>query len=1011
MSKKLAYLTIAVLALGLVPTGRADGLDPDLIAWWRLDEGSGTTAADSGVNGLNGALVNEPQWRDDGVRNGCLFFDGYDDCVRVTQDDRLNPGTGSFTVVFWANVDKTTGARGDTNWDLAVAKRDSGSAGYYVGADRNQGTAAETGYKFMLGDTGANRKDTPYVPVPLGEWVFVAAVLDRELNVHKISVDGGHTWETAIPPTGPIAPARDLGIGWDIGQNNYWFHGQIDEVALLSRALSDSQILLIMQEGMTPALAKGAYPQNGATDVPCDVTLSWTAGVYAATHDLYLGTSLEDVEAAGRGNPLGVLRSQDQDTLEFEPETLAFDQIYYWRVDEVNGTPDHTVFKGEIWYFKTEPIAYPLAREHIMATASSSSSDAEGPANTTDESGLDPNDQHSVDIDDMWLSGVVGEGESAWIQYEFDKVYALHQMLVWNHNTTTESMVGLGIKEARIEYSLDAVAWTSLGGNQEFERASGKTDYTSNTTLDFGDVAAKYVRITALSNWADIFKQYGLSEIRFLYTPTTAWQPDPGTGAADTEPGLTLTWRSGRQAVSHKVYLSTDEQAVIDGTAPVVTVSEARFTTDMLSLGQTYYWRVDEVNDTAAVPLWEGDVWSFATQGYIVVDDFEDYTDLEGETIYQTWVDGWENGTCSQVGHWDPPFAEKAIVHGGGQSMPLIYSNTKSPFYAEAERSYDDPRDWTLYGIGTLTLYFRGSMDNTGRLYAKINGVKVPYDGNDTDIASLVWQTWNIDLSAVNTDLDDITQLTIGIEGTDAAGTLYFDDIRLYPTSPEAAGSAEPNRAHLIAHYSFDGDTTDSSGNGHHGTANGDPIYVTGVRGQALEFDGYEDHVRIADNSDLNPGTGSFSIAFWACLDPTAGASGTTNWDLAVAKRTTSSSNGYYVGADRNQGTAKQAGYKFMLGSTLPKRVDTPFILVPLGEWFFVTAVLDRDQNLHKISVDAGGTWAMATPPVDAITPPQDLCIGWDIGQNNYWFHGKIDEVRLYSLALTDEEVLWLANH
>jgi hypothetical protein len=105
------YLTTTVLALGLASTSLADGLDPNLIGWWRFDEGAGTTAADSGVNGLDGALVNGPVWRADGLRNGCLFFDGYDDYVQVAQNARLNPGTGSFTVVLCARVTSTLAQR------------------------------------------------------------------------------------------------------------------------------------------------------------------------------------------------------------------------------------------------------------------------------------------------------------------------------------------------------------------------------------------------------------------------------------------------------------------------------------------------------------------------------------------------------------------------------------------------------------------------------------------------------------------------------------------------------------------------------------------------------------------------------------------------------------------------------------------------------------------------------------------------------------------------------------
>ena len=156
---------------------------------------------------------------------------------------------------------------------------------------------------------------------------------------------------------------------------------------------------------------------------------------------------------------------------------------------------------------------------------------------------------------------------------------------------------------------------------------------------------------------------------------------------------------------------------------------------------------------------------------------------------------------------------------------------------------------------------------------------------------------------------------------------------------------------------------------------------------------------------------GSFSATFWAYLDPSRGSSGSGEWDLAVAKRGSSGSIGYYIGANRNQGGSDQAGYKVMLGNTSGARVDTPYALVPLDEWVFVAAVLDRDQNVHKISVNGGSTWATATPPSGSIALNADLGLGWDIGQNNYWFHGAMDEVRFYNIALTDAEVAWLIDH
>jgi hypothetical protein len=111
---------------------------------------------------------------------------------------------------------------------------------------------------------------------------------------------------------------------------------------------------------------------------------------------------------------------------------------------------------------------------------------------------------------------------------------------------------------------------------------------------------------------------------------------------------------------------------LVDGTALAVTVSYAiiiRRSDD----GCDYYWRIDEVNEAEAISTWAGPVWSFSTQEFVVVDDFEGYNDdvEAGTAIFDTWLDGWTNGTGSTVGYMNAPFAEQAVVHSGKQSMPL----------------------------------------------------------------------------------------------------------------------------------------------------------------------------------------------------------------------------------------------------------------------------------------------------------------------------------------------------
>ena len=234
--------------------------------------------------------------------------------------------------------------------------------------------------------------------------------------------------------------------------------------------------------------ASNPNPADGATDVVRDVVLSWTPGMYADKHDVYFGIVFDDVNDADRTNPLDVLVSRDREPNSYShAELLQFGQTYYGRVDEINALSDNKIFKGNIWSFTAEPFAYPIV--DVNATASSFNSPGEGPENTINGSGLHDNDLHSAQNTDMWLTNIAA-GTPAWIQYEFDKAYKLHQMWVWNHNSLLESGIGFGVKDAIVEYSTDGADWTTLGTTHEFSRAPGAAGYACDTIIDFNGLTA-----------------------------------------------------------------------------------------------------------------------------------------------------------------------------------------------------------------------------------------------------------------------------------------------------------------------------------------------------------------------------------------------------------------------------------------------------------------------------------------------------------------------------------------
>ena len=321
---------------------------------------------------------------------------------------------------------------------------------------------------------------------------------------------------------------------------------------------------------------------------------------------------------------------------------LAYGQTYYWRIDEVDQTPGN-VLKGTVWSFTVEPYSY---RIRPAAATASSAAPGMGPEKTIDGSGM-TGDLHGVEPTTMWMStGVLPN----WIQYEFDQVYRLESLQVWNSNQLVESFVGWGAKKVAIETSTDGATWTPVANVPEFAQAPGAAGYAANTTINLGPVQAKYVKLTISTTWGGVTPQTGLSEVRFSYVPVQARAPQPASAAQGVGINAALGWRPGRGAASHQVYFGTDAGAVTNGTTAAQTLADHGFVPDSLLFGTTYYWRVDEVNAVT----YPGSVWSFTTQEYAAVDDFESYTDKKDEEIYSAWIDGFTSGASgSTVGYFD----------------------------------------------------------------------------------------------------------------------------------------------------------------------------------------------------------------------------------------------------------------------------------------------------------------------------------------------------------------------
>ncbi|MBN2129222.1 MAG: hypothetical protein JW741_06980, partial [Sedimentisphaerales bacterium] len=307
--------------------------------------------------------------------------------------------------------------------------------------------------------------------------------------------------------------------------------------------------------------------------------------------------------------------------------------------------------------------------------------------------------------------------------------------------------------------------------------------------------------------------------------PVRAYAPFPADEAADTIQAPILRWSAGTRATQHDVYFGEDEAAVADANTATADIYKGRqgtttFNPGPLQWGTTYYWRVDEINPGDAESPWVGRVWTFSTANYILIDDFETYSNEVGYRVFQVWVDGLGysepapghpgNGTGALVGHdvwtiggphYQGTIVETGNAHNSAQALPLYYDNATMPYYSETERMWTLAQDWTAEDVNAVSLWFRGEVANEAApLYVavedNIGNVGVSVHPNPDAVLTGPWTPWKIalsDFADAGVNLAAVKKMYLGLGNRNVpapggAGVMYFDDIRVTRPESEEAG-------------------------------------------------------------------------------------------------------------------------------------------------------------------------------------------------------------------------------
>ena len=833
--------------------------------------------------------------------------------------------------------------------------------------------------------------------------------------------NGDSGWNDALNYGLRLGSHRNTSIKEDEGDG--WFpdlDGQIDMFAMWNRVLDEAEMpqVAIFGAGVPSAKAGGAEPGNGSDFVEREPELSWNPGAFAVTHSVYFGTDFAEVNEADTNSVL--LVSPGQTDTSYVPEgILDWGQEYFWRVDEANDADPNSPWRGNTWSFTVEPFAFALDPEEDQILADdiiASSSEEDSWPDATVWDGLD-GDEHSIEAWAMWLSAFESpdDANGAWIAYPFDRPYQLSEIMIWNYNEDIELDLGFGFNETVIEYSTDyGETWIELATvnlNQAPGEPTGPTD-----TLDLQNVVATALRLTAKSNFSGFNDQFGLSAVRILYVPVRAMDPVPESEEVVDVDDLMLEWRAGREAGSHKVYFGTDEEDL----ALVETTTETVYEPQGLELGQEYFWRIDEVDD----PSLAGQVWSFGTNAFLTVDDMESYEDSVDDAsvaVWGAWVDGFEDEANGSLAGDDAGATEKDVTHDDSdQSLPLSYDNTGGAAISEATRTFDGAQDWTRSNVKALTFYVHGSEDNAGgQLYVKVNGVK---QAVTADLAEESWQEVNIDLADfAGLNLQRVTSLTVGIEGGGTFGTVFIDNIRLYPTRCIAGSSLAGDlngdcvvdeedlaliadawlSAPLAVEYTFDAGLSDTSGNGRDGVGQNNPV----VQGGMLNLDGTS-FVDIPLGAD-NPFDGSqdFSIA----LDFRADAP-----SLLFSSARNAEGDNHAMSIWVHNWDEPDWGEviydQFFVGGMSAE--DNPLD----GEWHTVVVTYSAEQEMLAIYLDGdpGGTgeWNPEIPNIaeDTVRIGGSLNEEFPYEEGVSDLSGSIDNVRIFSFVLTADDAAELAD-
>ena len=233
-------------------TDAVSSLTSGLVGWWKLDDASGTSAADSSGNANTGTLTNGPTWTTGQIGGGLSLSSAGSQSVQVSDAASLRLA-GSWTESTWIKPTAlpTSGHKGKM-----IDKDQSGALTNYSLAIDNNASCGGVGWRVAFNDSGGATYNVCYVTsINLGTWYHVAGVWNSTTSNLMLYLNGRLVGSTNfaghVPTSGSGAP---LALG-DQNASNF-LDGVLDDVRIYNRALSSSEIENAMNDLELPALSQ-----------------------------------------------------------------------------------------------------------------------------------------------------------------------------------------------------------------------------------------------------------------------------------------------------------------------------------------------------------------------------------------------------------------------------------------------------------------------------------------------------------------------------------------------------------------------------------------------------------------------------------------------------------------------------------------------------------------------------------------------------------------------------------